>query len=436
MRLALHWQILIAVLLGILVGQALAFGLTFPEGAANYQFAVQAKEFFTFLGGLFKQALKMLVVPLVVVTIIVGIMGLAAQQNFGRLGMRTLGLYVLSSALAVVVGLLLVNIVEPGISDGQPVGEILGFETRDQSLVQEKLGGNSDLSFWAAIGGIFQRLIPSNVFQAAAETQMLGLIFFAALYGFFIGRLPEQRRTSQMSFWEGASEVILKITQLVMRVAPLGIFALIVVAAAVSPDVVAMMSQMLLFSGVVLAALAVHMFVNMSLMLLALGRVHPLKLMAAMFKALLTAFSTASSSATLPVTLQCVEENAKVSRRTSGFSLPLGATINMDGTALYECVVVIFIAQAAGVDLTLTQQMLVVVLALATSIGVAGVPSASLVAITLILGYFGLPLEALAAIWMFDRLLDMCRTAVNVWGDACVATIVARLEGEETAVRL
>lgn len=442
-RIALHWQILIAVLLGLACGLCISYfypaAIASPlaDNASATTQAVNAfYSFCDFLGGLFKQALKMLIVPLVIVTIIVGIMGLSAQKNFGRVGGRTFGMYVLTSGLAVTIGLLLVNLFQPGLIDGQPAGELLGFNQLDQSTIDKKLGENTDLSFWQAIGGIFQRMIPSNVFNAAAETQMLGLIFFAGLYGFFIGRLPNQYRDVQTSFWQGASDVILQITHLVMRFAPIGVFALIVVAATLSPDVVGMLQQLLWFSLIVLAALALHMFGSMSVLLVVLGRVNPILYFGAMTKALLTAFSTASSSATLPVTMECTEEKAGVSRKTGGFVLPLGATINMDGTALYECIVVLFIAQAAGVDLTIAQQLLVVILALATSIGVAGVPSASLVAITLILSYFGLPLEALAAIWIFDRLLDMCRTAVNVWGDACVAVIIARTEGEETLVAL
>lgn len=435
-KLGLHWQILIAVVLGIIVGQVLAYWLTLDESSNWPSIASDIKLLSEYIGSLFKQALKMLIVPLVIVTIIVGIMGLAADKDFGRVGRRTLGMYVLSSGLAVIVGLTLVNTFQPGLINGVPAGEVLGFNSLDQSTINKKLGDNDELSFWGAIGGIFQRMIPSNVFNAAAETQMLGLIFFAGLFGFFVGKLPQKTRKVQVVFWQGAADVMLKITDLVMRFAPIGVFALIVVAAAVSPDVMEMLVQLGVFSLVVLAALAIHMLGTMSLLLISIGRVNPIKHFKAMVKALLTAFSTASSSATLPVTMECVQEKAGVSRRTSGFVLPLGATINMDGTALYECIVVLFIAQAAGVELSMVQQLLVVILALATSIGVAGVPSASLVAITLILSYFGLPLEGLAAIWIFDRLLDMCRTAVNVWGDSCVAVIMARLEGEQTQVAL
>lgn len=453
MRLALHWQILIAVILGILVGQWLSYVSTdaFAEytaqavanGSSSWVtwldwggYAADFKALCEYLGGLFKQALKMLIVPLVLTTIIVGIMGLASEQDFGRVGLRTIGLYLLSTSLAVGIGLVMVNTTQPGLIDGVPAGDILGFNTLDQSTVENKLAGNADMSFWGAIGGIFERMIPSNILQAGVEAQMLALIFFAALFGFFIGKLPAKHRQAQSDFWQGAADIMLKITDLIMRFAPIGVFALIVVAAAVSPDVMQMLLQLGKFSLVVLFALCLHMLGSMSLMLISIGRVNPIKHFGAMVKALLTAFSTASSSATLPVTMECVRDNAGVSKQTSGFVLPLGATINMDGTALYECIVVLFIAQAAGVDLSLAQQFLVVVLALATSIGVAGVPSASLVAITLILNYFGLPLEGLAAIWIFDRLLDMCRTTVNVWGDSCVAVIMARLEGEETKVAL
>jgi len=222
---------------------------------------------------------------------------------------------------------------------------------------------------------------------------------------------------------------MMKITEWVMRFAPIGVFAL--VAKVVAGTGLEVFKPLLVFFLTVLLALLAHMFIVLPLMLRFLAKVNPVRHYQAMSPALLTAFSTASSSATLPLTMDCVEKNAGVSNRTSSFVLPLGATVNMDGTALYECVAALFIAQAYGLELSLATQFTVVLVALLTSIGVAGIPAASLVAISIILGTIGLPAEGIGLILAVDRVLDMCRTAVNVFSDSCAAVIVARSEGEK-----
>ncbi|UCE89511.1 MAG: dicarboxylate/amino acid:cation symporter, partial [Pseudomonadota bacterium] len=237
---------------------------------------------------------------------------------------------------------------------------------------------------------------------------------------------------AQYNFWQGLFEIMMKITNLIMKFAPIGVFGLVAkVVADIDDD---MLDELFLTLGsfvlAVVLALLTHAFVTLPLVLRLVAQVNPLRLYRAMAPALLTAFSTASSSATLPLTMKCVENNAGVSNRTSSFVLPLGATINMDGTALYECVAAIFIAQAYGLELSLVTQFTVVLVALLTSIGVAGIPSASLVAITIILATIGLPLEAVGLILAVDRILDMFRTSVNVFSDSCGAVLVARLEGE------
>ena len=232
---------------------------------------------------------------------------------------------------------------------------------------------------------------------------------------------------------------MMKITDLVIRFAPIGVFALIAKVVAgfdtQGNDVAIALEALSKFSLTVLLALGIHFFGTLPLLLKVIGKVNPVRHYRAMVPALLTAFSTASSSATLPVTMECVEKNAKVSNRTSSFVLPLGATVNMDGTALYECVVAIFIFQAFGVDLSFSQQFIIVFTALLTSIGVAGIPSASLIAIMIILRQVGLPeaqaAAGLAMVLVVDRILDMCRTSVNIFSDSCGAVIIARSEGEE-----
>lgn len=414
----LHWQILIAI------GLAIALGLVLDptDGIGGLTFYA-ALDFF---GTLFLNALKMIVVPLIVASIICGVASAGVGENLSRLGGKTIGFYLLSSLLAILMGLLLVNITSPGVIDGLPAGEQLNLSSSDelsQTLSKVEGRGTGD------IAQVFLRLIPTNVIGAAAEGEMLGLIFFSLLFGYFMIRIEPHYAQTLQHFWQGVFEAMMGITMLVMRFAPIGVFAL--VAKTVVATGFAAFAPLLVFFLTVIAALALHVFVTLALLLRFVAKVNPLHHYRAMFPAMLTAFSTASSSATLPLTIRCVENNAGVSNKTSSFVLPLGATINMDGTALYECVAAIFIAQAYGLDLSFSQQFLVVVIALLTSIGVAGIPAASLVAISVILTAMGLPLEGIGMLLVTDRILDMLRTAVNVFSDSCCAVVVARLEGEK-----
>lgn len=415
MKLKLHWQILIALGLAVLAGlwtgpDASIFGVTFYS-------------MYDFIGALFLNALKMLIVPLIVSSIIVGISGVGSEGSVGRLGLKTLLYYVLTTTVAILIGLLLVNILQPGVIDGQPAKQILGLEEDSQRVtvqVTERSGGD--------LIAVFLRMVPANVVAAAAEGQMLGLIFFSLLFGFFMTRIPETYANNMQTFWNGVFEIMMRITGLVMMFAPLGVFGL--VAKVIATAGLDAFLPLIVFFFTVLGALLIHILVLLPLLLYFISGVNPLAVFRAMSPALLTAFSTSSSSATLPITLDCVKTNVGVSNRVSSFVLPLGATVNMDGTALYECVAAIFIAQAYGIDLSFAQQFTVVLLALLTSIGVAGIPAASLVAITIILASIGLPAEAIGLIVAVDRVLDMCRTAVNVFSDSCGTVVIASSEGE------
>ncbi len=418
LRLKLHWQILVALLLAVMVGSLIS--------AETRLFGVPLVSIFEFVGALFMNALKMLIVPLIVSSIITGIAGMGRSRDFGRLGLKTLFYYGTTSLLAILVGLALVNAIEPGYAiDGTPVKEQIGLPSDAAAEINETLAGRGA----ADVVEVFLRMIPPNIVAAAAEGQMLGLIFFCLLFGYFMSRIGEPYAEYVHGFWKGIFEIMLLITDWVMKFAPLGVFAL--VAKVVATTGLQVFAPLLAFFLTVLAGLAVHFLIVLPMLLLLVARVNPLRHYQAMAPALLTAFSTASSSATLPVTLDCMERRAGVSNRTSSFVLPLGATVNMDGTALYECVAVMFIAQAYGVELSMAQQFTVVALALLTSIGVAGVPAASLVAITVILAAVGLPVEAVALILAVDRPLDMLRTAVNIYSDSCGAVIIARSEGEQ-----
>jgi len=419
LKLKLHWQILIAlalsVIAGLITGQdAALFGVTFDSA---YQF----------IGQLFLSALKMLIVPLVLSSIIVGVSGLGNDSNLGRMGLKTLVYYAFTSFIAILIGLLLVNIIAPGYIDGEPAKDLIGLQPVPESTVAKVEGkGASD------IAEIFLRIVPPNIVSAAANGQMLGLIFFSLLFGFFMTKISQGPAESMRSFWEGIFETMMEMTNFIMKFAPLGVFGLVahVIAGLDAESLDDLFSSLAMFVLTVLLSLAIHVFVVMPLILSLIGKVNPVRHYKAMLPAMLTAFSTASSSATLPITMECLEKNAGVSNKTSSFVLPLGATVNMDGTALYECVAAMFIAQAYGLELTFATQFTIVFVALLTSIGVAGIPSASLVAITIILTAIGLPLEAIGLILAVDRILDMFRTSVNVFSDSCGAVVIAKSEGE------
>jgi len=390
---------------------------------------------FDYIGTLFMLALKMIIVPLIFSSVVVGIAGLGNTQGFGRLGLKTLAYYALTSFFAIVIGLTVVNALKPGLREGRPNEEIAAVieanaEEYSAAAVQKVVGQHT--TGLKSVGDIFKRMIPENVVEAFSDNRkMLALIFVSLLTGFGILFIGESARHSLLGFFRGLNELMLLVTSWIMLTAPIGIFGL--VAETVSLTGLEAFGLLAKYFAVVLLALLLHLLVVLPLILRFIGRVSPWRHFAAMRNALLTAFSTASSSATLPITMRCVNENAGASNRVSSFVLPLGATINMDGTALYECVAVMFIAQVLGMELGFAQQFLVVALALLTSIGVAGVPSASLVAILIIVNNVGIPnAEAVIGFLLaVDRPLDMSRTAVNVFSDSCGAVVIARSEGEE-----
>lgn len=417
-KLKLHWQILIAIILAILIGSIID-----KDTAIG---SVTFYSVFNFIGTLFLNALKMIIVPLVLSSIICGISNIGSSENLGRLGSKTIGFYLLSSLLAILIGLAFVNILAPGIVDGKPAGGMLNLSTDSEVASQLERVEGRDVS---DIADVFLRMVPTNIVKAAAEGQMLGLIFFGMLFGYFMSQLAGEQKRNLEDFWQGVFNTMMAITMFVMKFAPIGVFGL--VAKTITATGFSAFQPLLLFFITVLLALAFHAFITLAFLLKIVGKIGPLSHYSTMAPAMLTAFSTASSSGTLPITMECIEKNAGVSNQTTSFVLPLGATINMDGTALYECVAAIFIAQAYGLDLDFTTQFTIVLVALLTSIGVAGIPAASLVAITVILGVIGLPLEGIGMLLVTDRILDMARTAVNVFSDSCCAVIVAKTEGEE-----
>jgi proton glutamate symport protein len=417
-KLELHWQILIAIGLAIIAGY-----LTGPTGAIGDFTFVAA---YDFIGTLFLNGLLMVVVPLVFSSIVTGIASVGGSGSLGRLGLKTMACYALFTSSAILVGLFFVNVMTPGFIDGAPAGNQLNLPL---SAAQESTLDNIGERGTGDIFGIFLRMVPTSVVASAANNDVMPLIFFGILFGFFMTRLPETQTIAMRNFWEGINDTMMLITMWVMKWAPIGVFGLI--AETVALTGIEALKSMLWFFLTVLLALLTHIFIVLSLYLRVLGRVNPLKHLKAMSPALLMAFSSASSNATLPLNMECAHKRAGVSEQVTNFVLPLGATLNMDGTALYECVAAMFLAQAYGLDLSFTTQFTVVLLALLTSVGMAGIPAASMVAITVILGAIGLPIEALGLLFVTDRILDMLRTSVNVYSDSCGAVIIARSEGEK-----
>jgi proton glutamate symport protein len=411
MKLPLHWSILIALIAAVVVGSL--FG--------DSEAVVKAC---SVVGALFLNALKMLIVPLILSALMNGLIGGAEQGGLGRLGALTFGFYIGSGLLAILTGLAWANTFTPGIINGIPAAPLLGLSS-DTADVIAGVQGKGAQDLWS----VLVRMVPTNPVEAAATGDMLGLVTFGLLFGWALAQLPGSLRDTQAAFWKGVYEAMTRITALVMKAAPVGVFA--IVTGTVAKTGMSALQPLAMFMLTVVAGLLTHAFIVLPLLLKLVARVPAFALHRAIAPALLTAFSTSSSNATLPLTMDCIENKAKVPRRVSGFVLPIGANVNTDGSALYECVAAIFIAQAYGLELTFAAQFTVVALALITAIGVAGIPSASLVAIAIILSAIGLPLEGVGLILAVDRVLDMCRTALNVLGDSAATVTVARLSGED-----
>lgn len=409
----LHRQILIA----LLVGMMLAAGLNYVEPATK----ALTLEITRVIGNLFLNALKAVALPLVVVTLIAGIGNL--NQRLGRLGALAISFYGMSTLLAVLVGLFVANAIAPGLHATAPVGGWLASAGSAGTLPALASPGWADSVL---------AIVPANLFKAAVEGNLLALVLFALLVGMAIRTLPEALREVQRQFWDGLQQVLLTLVLWLLKAAPIGVAALVCNSA--SQMGWAALQPLAWFMATVIVGLLIHAGVSLGLVLWQLARVSPRDHARAMSPALWMAFSTASSTATLPLTLRCLNERAGVDPGVTSLTVPLGATLNMDGTALYECVAVLFLAQLLGFDLSLADQVVVVALSLATSIGMAGIPAASLVAIALILQRLGMPAEALGLLLITDRPLDMCRTAVNVWSDSVAARMVARFAQNRVSI--
>lgn len=398
MKVKVHTQIFIAIILGVVVGLLLG----------------ERTEHIKVVGDIFIRLLRMIIIPLIMASMVVGIVSIGNIRNLGRIGFRTFAYYMVTTLLAVGVGLVLVNVLKPGAGVELAAGE--GFDASAHTT--------------PSVVDIVTDIVPKNLFGAMAEGKVLSIIFFSLLLGVALSSVGEKAK-ALVGLFEALNSVMMKITGWIMRLAPLGVFALM--ACTIGKMGLSVIKPLAVYMITVLVGLAIHACLTLPILLAVFGRYSPLKFIRDMFSAVATAFSTASSAATLPITMDCLEKNAGVSNKVASFVLPLGATVNMDGTALYEAVAAMFIAQAYGITLELWQQLVIMLTATLASIGAAAIPGAGLVTMAIVLRAVGLPLEGIGMILAVDRLLDMCRTAVNVWGDACGAAVVARLEGETLA---
>ncbi len=400
MKLKLHWQIFIGIIFGVLLGVVIhVTGAGWPLTLSKL------------VGDVFVSLLRMAVVPLILASMVSGVLSTGDIRKLGKMGLKTLVYYLATTGLAVLVGIIMVNLIRPGI------GVEKMAEALPEEVVQAAPPGPSELIL---------RLIPTNPFKAMAETDVLGIIFFALLLGFALVAVGE-RAQPLARFFEALTAVMMRITHWIMRISPFGVAGLM--AEMVGKLGLEPFIPLLKYMGTVMIGLAFHFLVTLPLLLLIFGRLNPFWLMKQGLSALFTAYSTDSSAATLPVTMACTEENAGIPRRVTSFVLPLGATINMDGTALYEAVAVIFIAQAWGVALEPVQQIMIFITATLAAIGAAPIPSAGLFTMIIVLEAVGLPTKGIGLILAVDRILDMFRTTTNVWGDMVGSAIIARTEG-------
>ncbi len=402
----------------MVLGAALGLGLNWA-GARGFVHAEIVGDVATVgqkVGDLFLRLLQMLVVPLIVSSLITGVTGMGDLRTLGSIGGRAIAFYLTTSLLAILTGIVVVNLIEPG--KGAELALLEGGAT--EGLITQAPGGIG-VVLWQQLEG----MIPKNPLAAAAEGDMLPVIFFSLLIGIFISTAEHLHGSADAGivrrFFSGLFDVMMQMTLFVVKFAPIGVFGFTLYAAAgKGPAAFKVLGWYVL---AVFIALAIHATITLPTILRVLTGRSPIDYMRSMMTALVTAFSTASSNGTLPLTMQNAEE-AGVRPEVTSFVLPLGATINMDGTALYEAVAVLFIAQVYGIDLSLAQQGLVAFTALLASIGAAGIPHAGMVMMVVVLNAVGLPTSAVALILAVDRILDMCRTAVNVWSDSIAAAVV------------
>lgn len=422
-KLALHWKIIIGLVLGVL------FGLLSSSMGWN-DFVI---DWIKPVGTVFVNLLKLIAMPLVVASLIVGVSSLSDVSKLSRLGGKTIGIYLATTVIAITIGLVTVNVMQPG--------SFLSTQKRDElkSRYATEAASKSEKAEMVTEQGPLQPLVdmvPDNLFKALGDnTNMLQVVFFAVFFGIALILLPREKTTHVRGFFEGVNEIILKLVDLIMGMAPYGVFALLAALIAEfagnnPADAIELLQALSMYSLTVIIGLGSMIFIIYPLIFKLFTKFKYARFFKGIAPAQMLAFSTSSSSATLPVTMERVEDHLGVSDEVSSFVLPLGATINMDGTSLYQAVATVFIAQAFGTDLSLGQQLTIVLTATLASIGSAGVPGAGMVMLVIVLESVGLDTAGIALVVAVDRILDMVRTVVNVTGDATVAVVVASSEGQ------
>lgn len=409
------WAVLIAIALAIAIGTL--------TGKETGIFGVTFYSMFDLIGKLFINSLTLIIVPLVSSSIITGIARLSSEGDFGRIGLKTFIFYFVTKIIAIIIGVAIINIFHPGTAN---VGNISSLVTPEKLA---SLGENFQVTGKGAFVTMLLDLVPPNVLDAFAKGNMLGLIFFSFIFGYAVTHISAKAAESHMNFWTGIFEAMINITHYIMKVLPLGVFCL--VAKVFAETGLKSLASVGMFFITVLLALALFVCVALPLLLKFVSKVNPWNQFRAMAPALITAFSTSSSSAALPITMECMEKRAGVSNRICSLVIPLGVSINLTGSALYEGMAALYVAQSFGLDLSIGTQFLLIFMTLLTSIGIASIPSGSLVIILVLLRVLGLPAEGIGLFLAVDRILDMFRSATNIFADGCCAVFVACSEGEK-----
>ena len=422
----LYTKILIGMVAGIVAGYLLnAFGVS------------EWRIYTDWIGEIFIRLVKMLVVPLVLVSLVLGAAGLGDIRKVGKMGLKAFLFFMGTTAVACSIGLIVVNLIDPG--QGLPPEQTQRLLQQYEAEAAATSGTAAaseiaDASAFQKIIGLIVSLVPTNPIAAMANGDMLGVIFFALFLGLTITLIPPPKSAPLIKAFDGLNDAIIKMVTLAMETAPYGVFALMLnVVADLGLDILVLLVK---YAATVVLGLLLHVVITHMSILFFYVRQSPIKFVLAIKEAIIMAFSTSSSSATLPISLNVAQTNLGVSRQVSTFVLPLGATINMDGTALYQAIAAVFIAQVFEMELTLVQQLTIVLTATLASVGAAGVPGAGMITLALVLSTLGVPEKGIALIFGLDRILDMCRTVINIIGDLTLTTLMAKSEGEEVIIEL
>lgn len=417
----LHWQIIIGLVLGLIYGIVAA-----AQGWGDF-----TSDWIGPFGTIFLRLLQLIAVPLVLASLITGVASLSDVQKLSRIGGKTIGIYLGTTFIALVLGLVIVNVMQPGNTVPDDVRERLESTYSDEAAARQEAAEDAqDRGPLQA----FVDMVPSNFFGSASNNRnMLQIVFFSIFVGIGLIMLPEEKGRPLLSLFESLNDVVIKLVDLIMYTAPVGVFALLantIASMGGEGGVFELLRALGFYCIAVVLGLLMHTFITYPTLLKLFTPVRIVDFFRGIAPAQLVAFSSSSSGATLPITMECAEENVGVSEEVSSFVLPLGATINMDGTGLYQAVAAVFIAQTIGMDLSLAAQVTIVFTALLASIGTAAVPGAGIIMLVIILESVGVPAAGIALILGVDRILDMLRTVTNVTGDITVATIVANSEGQ------